>query len=362
MELSAGGRIANFPDLLFTLQQFWPWGSGFGTFVPVFQASENLDLMGDLYLNHAHNDLLELLIEGGLPAGLLLSAGLLALAFRLWRWVPGGRTSDPGMALAGLTIVVLTLVHSLVDYPLRMRAIAAVAAVALALFVAPVKPPEIAIRPHDPRFLKSIWIALPLLGLLIGVQSIRMGLGEAAVREKNGPVAAAIRPQNGWGLALLAERQLELGQAAQAARTSRAAIERTPMAVVALRTLARAEEKLRGPGAGERAWQAASLLGWRDKQVQVWAALRALSNGQADIFSMRADALMRTGDPDELIDSFHSPGRRRARRFAARSWPGWLQIPRGACGSFRLKNHRPGRRWLASSPSSGISPEPTLRP
>jgi hypothetical protein len=149
-----------------------------------------------------------------------------------------------------------------------------------------------------------IFTALLLAGLGLGLQSVRIGLGQKAVRDGNGPAAAAIRPQNGWGLALLAERQLEQGQAVQAIATSRAAIERTPLAVVAVRTLARAEDKLHGSGRGEAAWQAASLLGWRDKQVQVWAAFRALTNGQAEIFAMRADALMRTGDPDELMTKF----------------------------------------------------------
>lgn len=131
-ELSAGGRITSFPDILFTLGQFWPWGSGFGTFVPVFQANENLDLMGDAFLNHAHNDLLELLIEGGLPMAALIAAGLISMAVRLWRLVAAGRTVEPVTALTGLTIIALALVHSLVDYPLRMHSLAAVAAVALA--------------------------------------------------------------------------------------------------------------------------------------------------------------------------------------------------------------------------------------
>jgi len=153
--------------------------------------------------------------------------------------------------------------------------------------------------------LRVLIFALSLLiGTIIGIQSISMGLGQAAVRAKNGTAAASMRPQNGWGLALLAERQLEEGRASQAMATSRDAIKRTPLAVVAVRTLARAQDKLHGPGAGERAWQAASLLGWRDKQVQVWAAFRALSNRQAEIFAMRADALLRTGDPDEVMTRF----------------------------------------------------------
>ena len=149
-----------------------------------------------------------------------------------------------------------------------------------------------------------IYLVLMLVGLAAGFQSIRMGLAQSAVRSKDGGAAAAIRPQNGWGLALLAERQFEQGQTAAALATSRAAIDRSPLAVVAVRTLARSEDKLHGAGAGEAAWQAASLLGWRDKQVQVWAAFRALSNRQPDIFAMRADALLRTGDPDALMTRF----------------------------------------------------------
>jgi len=142
LDLSAGGRITNFPDVLFTLQQFWPWGSGFGTFVPVFKANENLDVMTNLYLNHAHNDLLELMIEGGLPAAVLLFAGLLAIAVRLWRLMAPARSTEPAAALTGFTIIALALIHSLVDYPLRMHSLAAVAAVALALFVSPAQRSE----------------------------------------------------------------------------------------------------------------------------------------------------------------------------------------------------------------------------
>lgn len=137
MELSAGGRITNFPDILFTLKQFWPWGSGFGTFVPVFKINENLDLMGDAYVNHAHNDLLELLIEGGLPIAVLLAVAALAMAIRLWRLTATRHSSEPVTALAGLTIMILAFVHSMVDYPLRMQAIAAVFAIALAFFLSP---------------------------------------------------------------------------------------------------------------------------------------------------------------------------------------------------------------------------------
>jgi O-antigen ligase len=126
------GRIVFVPDVIYTLNQYWPWGSGLGTFVPVFQANENLDLVQPLWVNHAHNDLLEWLLETGLPGAILLAAALIALVWRMFRLMRSRVAADPAPALAGFTILLLLLVHSLVDYPLRMRSLAAVAALALA--------------------------------------------------------------------------------------------------------------------------------------------------------------------------------------------------------------------------------------
>ncbi|MDQ3246284.1 MAG: O-antigen ligase family protein, partial [Pseudomonadota bacterium] len=126
-------RAVFLPDLLYMLVQHWPWGSGLGTFVPVFQSIENLDLLQPLIVNHAHNDLLELLIEGGLPAAILMVALAIAIAWRMVRLARLRRSADPGPALAGFAIVVLLLLHSLVDYPLRTRSLAAVGAVAMVL-------------------------------------------------------------------------------------------------------------------------------------------------------------------------------------------------------------------------------------
>ncbi|HEU5068097.1 MAG TPA: O-antigen ligase family protein, partial [Sphingomicrobium sp.] len=45
---------------------YYPWGSGIGTFVEVYRIIEPDWLLGPRYLNHAHNDWLELLLTGGL--------------------------------------------------------------------------------------------------------------------------------------------------------------------------------------------------------------------------------------------------------------------------------------------------------
>ena len=52
-------------------------GSGFGTFVPILQAYERPADILVFFINHAHNDWLELTLEGGILAVLLLAAWLL---------------------------------------------------------------------------------------------------------------------------------------------------------------------------------------------------------------------------------------------------------------------------------------------
>ena len=52
-----------------------PWGSGVGSFVQVFAQSAPQQLWMDVYVNHAHNDYVQLLMELG-AAAVLLAAGL----------------------------------------------------------------------------------------------------------------------------------------------------------------------------------------------------------------------------------------------------------------------------------------------
>jgi len=125
-------RATSIPDILYTLWQYWPWGSGFGTFVPVFMANEDLDLAQATYLNHAHNDYLEFLIEGGLPAAIALAVALLMISWRIFR-VFRETNVERAPALTGFAMLVLLAAHSLVDYPVRTDAIAMIAGLALGL-------------------------------------------------------------------------------------------------------------------------------------------------------------------------------------------------------------------------------------
>jgi len=123
-------------------KDYMPFGSGMGTFVPVYALYEKpQNILANIYANRAHNDVLELWLETGV-AGLALMAVFVAwFATRiiaLWRRVPIGlRPIDGSLARAATLVVGLLIAHSCVDYPLRTSAMMAVFAFACALMIAP---------------------------------------------------------------------------------------------------------------------------------------------------------------------------------------------------------------------------------
>jgi O-antigen ligase len=129
---SAEQRIANAPLTLRMATDFFPFGSGFGSFDPVFRVYEPDSALAMTYFNHAHNDLVELILSGGAPAAILL---LLLLAwvlkstfqsFRPYHW----RSTASLAARGGGAIVLLLMLGSLVDYPLRTPFLSAIFALA----------------------------------------------------------------------------------------------------------------------------------------------------------------------------------------------------------------------------------------
>jgi O-antigen ligase len=122
-------------------QDFLPAGSGFGTFAAIYRLFEPPALLRPFHANHAHNEPVELVLEGGLPALLLILAVLGWLAARtvaLWRAPPqDGGALDLALARAATVAVWLLLAHSLVDYPLRTTALMGLFALACGLVAAP---------------------------------------------------------------------------------------------------------------------------------------------------------------------------------------------------------------------------------
>ena len=121
---------------------FWPFGSGLGSYASVFPAFQPVGVHG--FIEHAHNDYVQLLMECGLLA---IALGLLALALiarqvaRLVR-----RARRMGLDAAGLLQascglgLLAVLLHSWVDFNLRIPANAMLAVFLLGAFLRPLQP------------------------------------------------------------------------------------------------------------------------------------------------------------------------------------------------------------------------------
>jgi O-antigen ligase len=131
------------PDLRFYLNPevakagltFAPLGSGAGSFAPVYQMFERVDLMGPAFVNHAHDDFIEVWLEAGVAGAALAAAFLAWWVSATWNVVQDRRGHGAALSLAGSLVVGMILVHSLVDYPLRTPALAVLFAFACGLIV-----------------------------------------------------------------------------------------------------------------------------------------------------------------------------------------------------------------------------------
>jgi len=124
-------------------REFWPFGAGLGSFASVFPAYQPLGVHG--FVEHAHNDYVQLLMEGGLLV-VVLSLVALALIFRqVAALVRQDRRSglDPQALLqvaCGLGLLAV-LLHSWVEFNLRIPANAILAAFLLGAFLRPLAEP-----------------------------------------------------------------------------------------------------------------------------------------------------------------------------------------------------------------------------
>lgn len=112
-------------------RQYLPIGSGIGSFQPIYRTQEPLETINTVFMNHAHSDWLELLLETGVP-GMAMAALVLAWCLRRARAIWPSDEADP-FARAATIAVIAILAHSLVDYPLRTAALSAVLAACLGL-------------------------------------------------------------------------------------------------------------------------------------------------------------------------------------------------------------------------------------
>ncbi|MEZ0244955.1 MAG: O-antigen ligase family protein [Sphingomonas sp.] len=153
MSVAEDTRAQVLPQIIAMAQDNWLFGTGFGSFEYVYRTYEVGQSLMPEYLNNAHDDWLQWIIEGGLPAILIGSFFFLWLArtaIAQWRLrqTEGPRTLQVAMALA---ILLLLLLASALDYPLRVPSMMLYAVTMVALIAQPPEAKAKASRRHGGR-------------------------------------------------------------------------------------------------------------------------------------------------------------------------------------------------------------------
>lgn len=127
------GRFENWPVVVEAADSYLPVGSGLGSFDAVYRSVEPLERLDPLFFNQAHNEYLEIWLETGwLGTALVLVflAWWIRRSVTAWRSPPGDAST---LQRAASISILLVLLHSVADYPLRTLTMSVVFALCAAL-------------------------------------------------------------------------------------------------------------------------------------------------------------------------------------------------------------------------------------
>lgn len=121
-------RWSILPVLTEMARVHWVWGTGLGSFDAVYPIYEPTELLLPAYVNQAHNDWLQVIIEGGLPGSLILAALMVWILNALRKIRLHGDTAIGRVRLVfWIAVIAILAAASVVDYPLRTPLFQAVA-------------------------------------------------------------------------------------------------------------------------------------------------------------------------------------------------------------------------------------------
>jgi O-antigen ligase len=105
---------------------YLPFGSGLGSFVEAFQIAEPDAMLTPTYVNHAHNDWLEIVMTTGIFGVLLLAVAIIAWwrAARQLMLRFGERSTVTRTGQLGCFVILILALASVADYPLRVPSVA----------------------------------------------------------------------------------------------------------------------------------------------------------------------------------------------------------------------------------------------
>jgi O-antigen ligase len=299
-------RFDSWTDIQWALDYYGLAGTGFGTFVPVYKSAESLEAVAPQIFNHAHNDYLELLLEGGLPAVVLMLVFTGIMAAALIRSLNERLPAEQSVVkLAAFVGILILLAASIVDYPLRMPALSVLFALLCAILL-----PSFSALARSQGRPASTSTEVAILGSARRVRAVPVVIGVAAVAA----VLIAV-VQAGMSAHSLAKGRNDAavawaGWSVQAhERLSTAALVRSnfpaalshahsanalsPISAPAIRTIGLVHLSQGAVDRGNRIMQAAVVLGWRDPLTQLWAIEAAKASREPQKALQRAEALFR---------------------------------------------------------------------
>lgn len=137
-------RAQTLPVVLEISERQFPFGAGFGSFDTIYRQAEPAHLLTHSYLNHAHNDWVQVILEGGLGAALILIVALGWFANATFRVLWTSRARLASDLFVCVVIIGAFGLSSIVDYPLRTPSLMAVFAICCGMLSASVPTNKVA--------------------------------------------------------------------------------------------------------------------------------------------------------------------------------------------------------------------------
>ena len=133
-----GSRYSIWQMTMRAIEDHWIFGTGLGTYESVIPLYENPETVTATFVAKAHNDYLQLVMETGIFGLVFIGCSLFWFGRRFFSvWGKGrGGTTEALRKFAFISLLAVAL-HSIVDYPARTPAIAAMLGLCLALISIP---------------------------------------------------------------------------------------------------------------------------------------------------------------------------------------------------------------------------------
>lgn len=277
-------------NTLVAIDQSSPAGTGFGSFRSVYPTVEPLEQVTVQRVNNAHNDYLELALEGGAVGlvllGLAVALIVLAVVFGMGKDASPARRS---LCLACGGAFIILMAYSVVDYPLHMTSIMVLAAMLLGLLV---RSEARVISGLSVAKTRGEWI-VAALALLMSWQVVATGWAKHQIAAGDAMSATHWAPWMAQGWAALADEADIANRPMAAIVPARRALAIAPLDAGSVRALGLGLLAEGSTKEGAGLLLAGARLGWRDGLNQYWLVDHALKRSAYRIAVQRLDALLR---------------------------------------------------------------------